>query len=243
MLLRNGRRLRQPVRPKIREAYRSHHGHYVPLMRVRRNKREAIAFGLLDAHGQSSLSISIPTPSLRMATARRQRIIQEWREENIRDADNRRQRERENERNARRGNIDDPPLAEMWRQLTDRRRQFSIDYDMNTSYLGDYLTNDFNWQRLNEARQIDRQTHIEDKRHLCKGYYLKLADRLVAGRLRDENGDDDDGDPRDRQLVRVAAIVEKCNICRNFSYPITTGMVPETWMLTCDRSVKYTRMY
>ncbi|GFO14382.1 hypothetical protein PoB_004088700 [Plakobranchus ocellatus] len=30
------------------------------------------------------------------------------------------------------------------------------------------------------------------------GYYLKLADRLVADRLRDEN--DDDRDPRDRQL-------------------------------------------
>ncbi|GFO28763.1 hypothetical protein PoB_005526800 [Plakobranchus ocellatus] len=208
MLLRSGRRLIRPVRPKMREANQSYHGHYVPLIKVRRCKREAKSLGLLDPYGQLNFQYQHPEPLPQNAeqplfpdvnplfcrasvynkkegdrqcrrrpkrdsefchshdpryrtdkTARRMRLLAEWRREQQERVINKRRRERQAETDARRGIVNGPTAEQIRQEMDQRDREMSIRHDMNTSFLGDYLTNRFNEPRYDEARQIARQTH------------------------------------------------------------------------------------
>ncbi|GFO30459.1 hypothetical protein PoB_005696400 [Plakobranchus ocellatus] len=156
MLLRSGRHLRRPLRPKMREANKSYHGHYVPLIIIRRSKREAKSLGLLDPYGQVNFQFQHPDPLPQNAdtpviqelnegfcrasvynkkegerqcrrrpkrdsefchshdpryrtnnTARRMRLLAEWRQEQLDAIIARRRREREMEADARRGIVKD----------------------------------------------------------------------------------------------------------------------------------------
>ncbi|GFO32776.1 hypothetical protein PoB_005928100 [Plakobranchus ocellatus] len=185
MLLRSGRRLIRPVRPKMREANQSYHGHYVPLIKVRRCKREAKSLGLLDPYGQMNFQFQHPEPLPQNAdepvygdlderycrasvynrkegdrqcrrrpkrdsdfchshdpryrtnkTARRMRLLAEWRQEQLDAIIARRRRERDMEADARRGIVNGPTAEQIRQEMDQRDRQMSIRHDMNTSFLG-----------------------------------------------------------------------------------------------------------
>ncbi|GFN73804.1 hypothetical protein PoB_000031000 [Plakobranchus ocellatus] len=113
---------------------------------------------------------------------------------------------------------------------------------MKHKSIPDVSSEDFHEDELRHGLLVQRETPANMQRLLSDPLYYRLIDQTVMIENFDAQRDYDDKDRRLEYVITegrsrgrpVACVASLCHLCRQFSYPIPTRMLPADWMVECN---------